>query len=74
MKKVIFIITMSLLMCGCLNMNRIRIEAQERHCTEKQLEDVGRYVDVCSANDYLNTYCFDRAIVSICDSVLTEKK
>lgn len=43
----------------------------ERLCTDEQLKQVETYFQNCQKTGYLNSHCFDRAIVMLCDIIPT---
>ena len=44
----------------------VRIEALKYSCTDTDLVRVTEFVNICKDNGFMKTYCFNRAIVSIC--------
>jgi hypothetical protein len=54
-----------ILLVGCSTRD-MNWEAERRSCSDNDLVRVKTYTELCKANEYIETYCFDRAIVSIC--------
>lgn len=66
-------ISMALLVSCDLNPGKIRnmnrqMDAEARTCTSAQMILVKNYVEACDHAGYFESYCFDRAIISYCDS------
>ena len=71
MKNIILILAAFLFM-SCSDYD-LKSTAEKRYCKQTQYFEVLQYKKICDNSNYQKHYCFNRAVASICDSVIPVK-
>jgi len=75
--KVIFLFLVTIIFVACSDYD-LKSEAEKRYCKQTQYAEVLQYNKLCldaAGEDIVGgkIYCFNRAVTSICDSVIPVK-
>ena len=70
--KLIISLLVTILFVACSDYD-LKSEAEKRYCKQTQYVEVLQYKKICDNSNYQKHYCLNRAITSICDSVIPVK-